>query len=123
MTSTTTFDESRLTTEIAQLWPPQGQWTETDYFNLPDTNRIIELSEGEIILTPPPSFTHQKVLDNLYSALKAYVQSQKSSVTAFAPLASWFLPKNRANESIARHFLRFRPSLQTLLNPINDLTD
>ena len=25
---------------------PQGQWTEADYFSLPDMNRFMELSEG-----------------------------------------------------------------------------
>jgi len=51
--STMTSNQPRLTTEIAELWPPQGQWTETEYFNLPDTNRIIELSEGEVFLMAP----------------------------------------------------------------------
>jgi Uma2 family endonuclease len=82
-----TSNQPRLTTEIAELWPPQGQWTETEYFNLPETNHIIELSEGEIFLMAPPSFTHQNVLDNLYSALKAYVRQHKLGRTAFAPLA------------------------------------
>jgi hypothetical protein len=29
---------------VAELFPPQGQWTERDYFSLPDTNRFLELS-------------------------------------------------------------------------------
>lgn len=82
-----TTDSSRLAVEVAELWPFQGQWTETDYFNLPETNRLIELSEGEITIMPPPSFTHQRVLDNVYSALKAYVQQRRLGVTVFAPLA------------------------------------
>lgn len=80
-------DQPRLATEIAQLWPPQGQWTESDYFNLPDTNRLVELSEGEILLMAPPSFTHQIVLDNLHSALKSYVRKHRLGRTAFAPVA------------------------------------
>ncbi|GIK57019.1 MAG: Uma2 family endonuclease [Chloroflexi bacterium] len=80
-------DQPRLATEIAQLWPPQGQWTESDYFNLPDTNRLVELSEGEILLMAPPSFTHQIVLDNLHSALKSYVRKHGLGRTAFAPVA------------------------------------
>ncbi len=85
--TTITTNHPRLTTEIAELWPPQGQWTETEYFSLPDTNRIIELSEGEVFLMAPPSFTHQTVLDNLYSALKTFVRQHKLGRTAFAPLA------------------------------------
>lgn len=48
-----------LAVEVAQLWPPRGQWTEADYFALPDTNRFIELSEGELIVPPHPTHTHQ----------------------------------------------------------------
>lgn len=80
-------NQPRFATEIAQLWPAQGEWTETEYFNLPDTNRIIELSEGEIYLMAPPSFTHQNVLDNLYSLLKTFVRKHKLGRTAFAPVA------------------------------------
>lgn len=80
-------DQHRLSTEIAQLWPAQGQWTETDYFNLPDTSRLVELSEGEIFVMPPPSFTHQRVLDKIYTVLKQHVQTHDLGVTAFAPLA------------------------------------
>ena len=76
-----------LTTDIAELWPRQGQWTETDYFNLPDSSRLVELSEGELSIMPPPSFTHQKILDNLYSLLKAFVVEHDLGVTVFAPLA------------------------------------
>lgn len=87
MTTSSREDERRWATAVAQLWPPQGQWTEDAYFSLPDTNRIVELSEGELILMPPPSFTHQRVLDNLYSRLKAFVAERDLGVTVFAPLA------------------------------------
>jgi hypothetical protein len=50
----------RLTVELAELWPPQGQWTESDYLALPETNRYIELSEGEFIMPPYPTETHQR---------------------------------------------------------------
>ncbi len=80
-------EHPRYATQVARLWPPQGQWTETDYFNLPDSNQIIELSEGELFIMPPPSFTHQKVVDNYYSELKAFVREHKLGTTAFAPLA------------------------------------
>jgi Uma2 family endonuclease len=87
MTTLSREDERRWVTAVAQLWPPQGQWTEDAYFSLPDTNRITELSDGELILMPPPSFTHQRVLDNLYSRLKAFVGERDLGVTVFAPLA------------------------------------
>ena len=36
---------SRKSTEILELFPRQGQWTEEAYLALPETNHIIELSE------------------------------------------------------------------------------
>ncbi|NHZ72072.1 MAG: Uma2 family endonuclease [Aquificales bacterium] len=84
---TTLTNPYPLTIDIAELWPRQGQWTETDYFSLPDSSRLVELSEGELSIMPPPSFTHQKILDNLYSVLKAFVLKHDLGVTVFAPLA------------------------------------
>ena len=72
--------------QVADLWPPQGEWTEADYFALPDTNRCIELSEGEFITLPHPTETHQRVLDALYAELRTLVRGHDLGVTRFAPL-------------------------------------
>ena len=38
----------RLTHAIAELFPPQGQWSEDEYFELSDrASRLIELSNGK----------------------------------------------------------------------------
>lgn len=76
----------RLVTEIAQLWPLQGDWTETDYFTLPDTNRLIELSEGELIMPPHPTETHQRVVLSLVLAFQSFVEAHNLGVLRFAPL-------------------------------------
>ncbi|MDH7485538.1 MAG: Uma2 family endonuclease [Anaerolineae bacterium] len=76
----------RLATEIAELWPPHGEWTEADYFALPDTNRLVELSEGELIMPPHPTETHQRVLDELYAAMRAFVREHNLGIIRFAPL-------------------------------------
>jgi hypothetical protein len=57
--------EEKLTIEIARLFPRQGQWTEADYFRLPETNRIIELSEGRLIIIPSPTSQHQRIVFRL----------------------------------------------------------
>lgn len=57
-----TVESSDWTVEVAQLWPPRGQWTEADYFSLPDTNRFIELSEGALVMPPHPTDTHQRIV-------------------------------------------------------------
>jgi len=85
---TKTVDEPfRLATEIAQLWPPQGSWTEMDYFNLPESSQIVELSEGEVIVMPPPNDVHQKVLGNLYRYFYRFIEDRNLGTLRFSPLA------------------------------------
>ena len=47
--------------DIARLFPPQGQWSEEDYFAL-DTNRLVELSDGFIEVLPMPTMVHQLIV-------------------------------------------------------------
>jgi Uma2 family endonuclease len=75
-----------LTVEVAQLWPPRGQWTEADYFTLPDTNRFIELSEGELIMPPHPTHTHQLIVFELATKIRAFVQEQELGIVQIGPL-------------------------------------
>jgi len=76
----------KLAVEVAQLWPPQGQWTEADYFALPDTNRLVELSEGELIMPPHPTETHQRIVGLLYRLIHAFVEERDLGTVRFAPL-------------------------------------
>ncbi len=59
---------------VAELYPPQGKWTEADYFALPDTNRYVELSEGRLIMPPHPTRSHQIAVEELYIRLHAFVK-------------------------------------------------
>lgn len=77
---------TELTLEVAQLWPPRGQWTETDYFALPDTNWLIELSEGEMIMPPHPTDTHQAIVARMYRRLWSFVDQCTLGTVRFAPL-------------------------------------
>lgn len=71
---------------VAELYPPQGQWTEADYFALPDTNRYVELSEGRLIMPPHPTYRHQTALQNVFLNLQAFVELHRLGVVRFAPL-------------------------------------
>ncbi|RMG56144.1 MAG: Uma2 family endonuclease [Acidobacteria bacterium] len=73
-------------TEIAELWPPQGKWTEADYFALPETNRFIELSEGRLITPPHPTHTHQRTVGALYRAFYSFVEAHDLGIVQLAPL-------------------------------------
>ena len=77
---------SELTVEVAQLWPPRGQWTEVDYFALPDTNRFIELSGGELIMPPHPTHTHQMIVLELATRMRAFVQKRDLGIVQIGPL-------------------------------------
>ena len=76
----------RWVVELAQLWSPQGQWTEQDYFALPDTNRLIELSEGELVISLHPTHTHQRVVIKLAAAMHAFVEKHQLGTLQVAPL-------------------------------------
>jgi len=71
---------------VAELYPPQGQWTEADYFALPDTNRYVELSEGRLIMPPHPSRSHQVAVEEMYARLRAFVREQGLGEVHVAPL-------------------------------------
>jgi len=72
--------------EILSLFPEQGEWTEEDYFRLPETNRIVELSGGRLIITPSPTEKHQRISLNLLLLIAAYVRSHKSGEIRYSPL-------------------------------------
>ncbi|MCX7854478.1 MAG: Uma2 family endonuclease [Anaerolineae bacterium] len=72
--------------EVAELFPPQGQWTEEAYFSLPETNRYLELSEGELIMPPHPTRSHQKAVEELFVRLRAFVQEHHLGEVHIAPL-------------------------------------
>jgi Uma2 family endonuclease len=73
------------TWEIAQLFPTQGEWTEADYFGL-NTNRLVELSDGNLEFLPMPTLAHQMVVALLYRLLFAFVEkNDPSGIVSFAP--------------------------------------
>ena len=78
--------EPRWATAVAELYPSQGEWRECDYFALPDTNRIVELSKGELIIPPMPAHIHQQILLFLVMSLRSFVTARNLGVVSLAPL-------------------------------------
>ena len=74
-------------TEIAKLFPPQGKWTEKDYFALPQTNQIVELSNGEIMMPSPAADAHQSASLELSHALKLFVDEHDLGIVRYAPMS------------------------------------
>jgi len=72
--------------EVAKLFPPRGQWTEDDYFDL-ETNRLVELSDGCIEVLPMHPRLHQAILILMCTLLRAFVTSDEDAcvlVSAFS---------------------------------------
>ncbi len=72
-------------TEVATLFPPQGEWTEQAYFALPETNRFVELSDGVLTVRSPHSPEHQGVLGNLLMAVREYVDEHDLGTAVLGP--------------------------------------
>ena len=79
--------DENLTVEILGLFPRQGKWTEKDYFSLlPESNKIIELSEGRLIITPAPTTQHQRISGKLYFSLYGFVSKNNLGEVCYSPL-------------------------------------
>lgn len=59
--------------DIARLFPPQGHWSEEEYFSLSNsTNRLVEYSHGYIEVLAMPTMLHQDILIFLLYAMRAF---------------------------------------------------
>jgi Uma2 family endonuclease len=53
---------------------------------LPESNQPTELWDGELIMSPAPSFFHQQIVAQFYEQLNAWVRAHKLGKTGIAPL-------------------------------------
>lgn len=74
------------TIEIVKLFPEQGEWTEADYFNLPETNHFVELSDGKLEIPDMPGTTHQKIVFKLAKIIDEFVSKNSLGEIGLAPL-------------------------------------
>ena len=55
---------------IALLFPYQGGWDESDYLSLSNqTNRMVELVDGNLEVLPMPKTSHQLIVQFRHSSL------------------------------------------------------
>ncbi|MCE9574055.1 MAG: Uma2 family endonuclease [Deltaproteobacteria bacterium] len=54
--------------------------TEAEFLRLPESNQCIELVDGEVIVSPSPSFRHQKVLRRLTTKLTNWAERQSRTI-------------------------------------------
>jgi len=53
---------------------------------LPESNLPTELWDGELIMSPAPSFLHQEIVDRFHDLIKAWVRQHQLGKTALAPI-------------------------------------
>ena len=66
--------------QVAELFPPQGEWTTADYLAL-ETNRLVELIDGSVEVLPLPTKLHQWIVNALENRLVA-LTSRSNVVSA-----------------------------------------
>lgn len=65
--------------------PNQGQWTYSDYKALPDDGRRYEIVNGVLLLMPSPSRSHQKTVGEIFTYLRAHIQTAGLGEVYMAP--------------------------------------
>ena len=73
------------TWEVAHLFPNQGRWTETEFFEL-HSNRMVELADGYLEILPMPTWLHQLMVDYLADLLKQSLRGKTVGRVLQAPL-------------------------------------
>jgi Uma2 family endonuclease len=67
--------------------------SEKDFLGLPESTDKIELVDGEVVVSPSPTYWHQEILMRLVGALRAWAAKQKRQITVGqAPLDVRFAP-------------------------------
>ncbi|MCL4859229.1 MAG: Uma2 family endonuclease [Caldilineaceae bacterium] len=79
------FGDAEPAWSIAELYPPQGEWTEEEYLAL-ETNRLVEYSHGKVEVLEMPTQGHQLLVVFLFELLKAHVKSAALGTVLLAPL-------------------------------------
>ncbi|MEP6491411.1 MAG: Uma2 family endonuclease [bacterium] len=61
------------------------RWTAGDLEELPDDGMRYEIIDGELFVTPAPSFRHQEAVGRLYALLAPYLRSERVGHAFIAP--------------------------------------
>jgi Uma2 family endonuclease len=67
---------------------------------LPESNLPTELWDGELIMSPAPSFFHQEIVARLYKMLDRWVRKHRLGRTVFAPLDMVLAPRRSVQPDV-----------------------
>ena len=84
--------EEERPTRLLGLFPEQGEWTEGHYFDLPESNWFVELSDGRLVMPDMPSDAHQYVVGELFALFRSYVRDRQCGQVRMAPLPARLWP-------------------------------
>lgn len=65
---------------------PDVELMEEDFFSLPEVGRIVELTDGRIVMPPHPTDTHQRAVQNLFLRMFPFVRDRGLGTLRIAPL-------------------------------------
>jgi len=66
--------------------PARVTWTYADYRGLSDDGNRYEIIDGELLVTPAPTTTHQKISKRIHFALMAQLEQRGLGVVYYAPI-------------------------------------
>ena len=69
------------------------QWTVDDLQDQPDDGNRYEIIDGELFVTPAPSFRHQDAAAQLYVIIREYLERERVGYVFMAPADVTFSPK------------------------------
>ena len=73
---------------------PQTEWTAEMVRALPDGGNRYEVIDGELFVTPAPSWTHQRAVSELYLLIMPYLREHGLGNAIIAPADVVFGPRN-----------------------------
>lgn len=72
---------------------PRPTVSEAEFRRLPETTDKVELLDGEVVVSPSPTYWHQEIVGRLIVALRLWAVTQRRAVTVgHAPLDVRFAP-------------------------------
>jgi Uma2 family endonuclease len=76
------------------------QWTFEDLEDLPDDGNRYEIIDGELFVTPAPTWRHQEAVSELHFVLKTYLERQRVAHAYEAPADVVFSPRRAVQPDV-----------------------
>jgi Uma2 family endonuclease len=75
-------------------------WTVDDLDDLPDDGRRYEVIDGDLFVTPAPSFNHQAAVGALYRRIAEYLERERIGYVFVSPADVTFSPKRSVQPDV-----------------------